>query len=68
MNPILIFGLFIFASQAIILTKPSRSDDNLITKLNEKDIDFLYPFQSKTSFSLLAVETYGPKKLQTTIA
>ncbi len=28
-------------------SKPSRSDGNLITKLNEKDIDFLYPFQSK---------------------
>jgi len=30
-----------------IINKPSQSDDNLITKLNEKDIDFLYPFQSK---------------------
>ena len=43
--------------------KPSRSDSDLITKLNEKDINFLYPFQIKKlgssqqpSLSLLSEE------------
>ncbi len=43
--------------------KPSRSDSNLITKLDEKDIKNLYPFQSKKLRILFVVEKfpYAPR-------
>ncbi len=37
----------VISNQTEIQNKPSRSDSNLITKLNEKDIKSLYPFQNK---------------------